>query len=40
MSATDHRPASQPAQPVLNVADLEVHYGSRRRRRRALNRVS
>jgi ABC-type glutathione transport system ATPase component len=37
------RPASQPAeptQPVLNVADLEVHYGHRRRRRQVLNRVS
>ncbi|MEV6544114.1 ATP-binding cassette domain-containing protein [Streptomyces sp. NPDC051665] len=37
------RPASQPAettQPVLNVSDLEVHYGLRRRRRQALNRVS
>ncbi|WP_329347884.1 ATP-binding cassette domain-containing protein [Streptomyces sp. NBC_01261] len=37
------RPASQPAEPtrpVLDVSDLEVHYGLRRRRRQALNRVS
>ncbi|MFD4557989.1 ABC transporter ATP-binding protein [Streptomyces sp. NPDC058469] len=37
--STDH-PAPQPAQPVLKVTDLEVHYGLRRRRRQALDRVS
>ncbi|MFJ9379629.1 ABC transporter ATP-binding protein [Streptomyces sp. NPDC101455] len=31
---------AEPTQPVLNVSDLEVHYGLRRRRRQALNRVS
>ena len=33
-------PASQAAQPVLNITDLEVHYGLRRRRRQVLNRVT
>ncbi|WP_405988152.1 ABC transporter ATP-binding protein [Streptomyces sp. NBC_00986] len=33
-------PASQAARPVLDVTGLEVHYGLRRRRRQALNRVS
>ena len=39
-------PASQPAQPVhpaqpvLNITDLEVHYGLRQRRRQVLNRVT
>ncbi|MGW3818258.1 ABC transporter ATP-binding protein [Streptomyces sp. NPDC005046] len=30
----------EPARPVLEVKDLEVHYGLRRRRRRALHGVS
>ncbi|MFF2124202.1 ABC transporter ATP-binding protein [Streptomyces olivochromogenes] len=33
-------PSRQPAGPVLEVRDLEVHYGPRRRRRRALHGVS
>ena len=32
--------SGQPAGPVLEVTDLEVHYGLRRRRRRALHDVS
>ncbi|MET9383617.1 ABC transporter ATP-binding protein [Streptomyces sp. NPDC002928] len=33
-------PAQEPATPVLAVEGLEVHYGPRRRRRRALHEVS
>ncbi|MFJ8785345.1 ABC transporter ATP-binding protein [Streptomyces sp. NPDC102476] len=33
-------PTHQAAGPVLEVTDLEVHYGARRRRRRALHNVS
>jgi ABC-type glutathione transport system ATPase component len=39
---TERRPtvSGEPAAPVLEVTDLEVHYGLRRSRRRALHNVS
>ncbi|MEV5514254.1 ABC transporter ATP-binding protein [Streptomyces flaveolus] len=33
-------PAAEPAEPVLRFENLQVHYGPRRRRRRALHQVS